>query len=137
MELADIKRLALASREIRVQVGDALAPRTITLRVPTKHQITLAALRSGMRSLQDDQAAAAVLERALLAGAVVAWSGVVVGDVLDTVPPHPQAQDALELEPGSVELLLDAKPEWAAALGRALMAKMAERNQARDTAEKN
>jgi hypothetical protein len=134
MDLADIKRLALAAREFSQPVGPEKAPRSITLRVPTQHQITLAALRSGMRSMADDQAATAVLERALLLGSVVAWSGVVVGDVL---PQHPQAKEALELEAGSVELLLDANPEWAATLGRALLAKMAERREVQDTAEKN
>jgi hypothetical protein len=134
MDLFDLKRLALTSREISVAVGPADALRHVTLRLPTKHETNLAALRSGMRDAENDKAATVVLQRALLVGSVVAWSGVVAGDVL---PHHPQAADPLLIEPGAVDLLLDAQPDWATTLGMALMTEMAARSVKQDTATKN
>lgn len=134
MELSDLKRLFTASREISVQVGGADAPRHITVRIPTQHELTLATCRSGMRSVADDGAATALLERLLLTGSVVAWSGVLVGDVL---PELPQAAEPLACEPGAVELLFDAKPEWAKTVWKELLDNLEKRRAVKDTAEKN
>ena len=50
---------------------------------------------------------------------------------------HANATDALDWDATAVELLLDAQPEWAEALGSALLDRMAQRREDRDTAEKN
>jgi hypothetical protein len=84
--------------------------------------------------IQNDQAAIVVLQRALLVAAVVGWVGVCVGDVLQG---HANATDALDWDATAVELLLDAQPEWAEALGNALLDRMAQRREDRDTAKKN
>jgi hypothetical protein len=132
MDLADLKRLATAAREFSVAVGEP--PRHITLRLPTQHQLVISARRSGLHNLQDDAAAHVVLQRNLLLLAMVAWSGVLVGDVL---PDYPQAGDALEFAPESAELWIDAHPAWEAELSAALMQRMAERKDVQDTAAKN
>lgn len=132
MDLADLKRLATAAREFSVAVGGP--PRHITLRLPTQHQLVLSARRSGLHNLQDDAAAHVVLQRNLLLLAMVAWSGVLVGDVL---PDYPQSGDALEFAPESAELWIDAHPAWEAELSAALMQRMAQRKDAQDTAAKN
>jgi len=134
MDLADLKRYATAAREFSVAVGAADAPRHITLRLPTQHEVVLAARRSGLHGVVDDAAAHVVLQRTLLLCAMVAWSGVVVGDVL---PEHPQASDALECSADAAALLLDAQPAWEQELGYALMERMAERKALKDTAAKN
>jgi hypothetical protein len=134
MELSDLKRLFTAAREISVQVGSADAPRNITVRLPTHHELTIATLRSGVRGVTDDLAATALLSRMLLTSSVVAWSGVLVGDVL---PDLPQAAEPLVCEPSAVELLFDAKPEWSETVWSALMESLAKRRAVQDTAEKN
>lgn len=134
MELADLKRLATAAREFSVSVGAAPAVRHITLRVPTDYELTLAVRRAGLHNVQDDSAAHLVLERALLGACVVAWSGVVVGDVL---PASDQAAQPLAHEEGVVPLVLDAQPEWAQALWAALVERLAQRRVDKDTAAKN
>lgn len=134
MDLHDLKRLALAAREFSVSVGPADAPRHITLRTPTQHEVVLAARRAGLHAVQDDAAAHVVLQRSLLLLAVVAWSGVLVADVL---PDHPQATDVLTCEADAVQLVIDAQPQWEAALGAALMERMSRRAQEKDTAAKN
>lgn len=134
MELSDLKRLFTAAREISVQVGTADAPRHITVRLPTQHELTLATCRSGMRAAADDGAATALLERMLLTSSVVAWSGVVLGDVL---PDLPQAAEPLACEAGAAELLFDAQPEWARTVWSALLDNLAKRRAVQDTAEKN
>jgi hypothetical protein len=134
MDLADLKRLATAAREFSVQVGAADAPRHITLRVPTQHELVVSARRSGIESIESDRAAMLVMTRALVLQAMVGFSGVVVGDVL---PDHPQAADALPCEPGAAELVLDAQPEWAKTLSDALMERLALRREQKDTAQKN
>ena len=134
MELSDLKRLFTAAREISVQVGSSDAPRHITVRIPTAHELTLATCRSGMRGVTDDAAATALLERTLLTSSVVAWSGVLVGDVL---PDLPQAAEPLACEPGAAELLFDAQPEWAKTVWNGLLDNLARRRAVQDTAAKN
>lgn len=134
MDLADLKRYATAAREFSVPVGAADSPRHITLRLPTQHEIVLAARRSGLHGVAEDAAAHVVLQRTLLLCSMVAWSGVVVGDVLAA---HAQGTDVLEWSPDAAALLLDAQPEWEQDLGSALMQRMAERKATKDTAAKN
>ena len=134
MEFADIKRMATAAREFSVAVGPADAPRYITLRVPTHHESVLAARRSGLHNLSADIAAHVVLQRALLLTSIVAWSGVLVVDVLEA---HADTQELLPMDPGAAELLLDSHPDWETVLGGALLERMAKRRALQDTAEKN
>ena len=135
MELADLKRFALAAREFSLAVGDpARHPAChVSLRIPTQHEVDVAARRSVVGA-GDDQAAHVVLSRSLLLLGVVGWSGVTVGDVL---PDSAEAADVLPYEPGAVELLLDAQPEWAQAMYTALIDRMVKRKEAKDTAAKN
>ena len=55
--------------------------------------------------------------RALLVLAVVGWSGVTVRHVL---PTH-ATDEAFDFEPGAVEVLFDAQPEWEGKLLQALL----------------
>jgi hypothetical protein len=134
MDFSDIKRLATAAREFSVAVGPGSAPRHITLRLPTHHESVLAARRSGLHHMELDSASHVVLQRTLLLAAIVAWSGVLVVDVLQE---HAQAAEPLPLEPGAAELLLDCHPEWETELGAQLLQRMAQRRAVQDTAEKN
>lgn len=134
MDLDTLKRRATAAREFQVAVGPQDALRQFTLRVPTPHEVKVAASRAGVASVLEDQAAHVLLQRALLLLAVVGWSGVTVGDVL---PQAEQSTDALELESGAVELVLDANPEWEKVLGNALYERMTQRRAQKDTAAKN
>lgn len=134
MDLADLKRLATAAREFSVPVGPEAAPRHITLRTPTDHELTLAARRAGMHQATDDVTATIILERALLCECIVAWSGVVIGDVL---PESDQAAEPLVHEAGAVPLVLDAQNDWAQTLWLALVERLAQRKAVKDTAEKN
>lgn len=134
MDLSDLKRHAIAAREFSVPVGAPDAPRHITLRMPTQHEVVLAARRSGLHGVDEDAAAHIVLQRTLLQLAMAGWSGVVVGDVL---PDHPEAAQPLEWSAGAAELLLDAQPDWGQTLGGALMERMAARKAQKDTAAKN
>ena len=95
MDLADIKRQALAAREFSLTVGGT---RHITLRAPTQHEIVLAARRAGLHLLDEDAAAQVLLQRSLLLLAVVSWAAVLLADVL---PAHEPAPDLLPFEPGS------------------------------------
>jgi hypothetical protein len=90
--------------------------------------------RSGLAAVVDDQAAHIILQRTLLLIAVVAWSGVLVSDVL---PSHAQAADALPWAEDAVAMLLDAQPDWEKELGAALMQRLADRKTKKDTAAKN
>lgn len=134
MDLEDIKRQALAARQFDVTVGPESAPRYISLRLPTRHEVVIASRRAGLHRMADDQAAHVVLQRALLQAAVIGWSRVTVGDVL---PDSPAADELLPHEPGAVELLLDAKPAWDERLGAELWTRLAERKASWESAAKN
>lgn len=134
MELEEIKRQALAARQFDETVGAEGAERYISLRLPTQHEVVLATRRAGLQRMADDMAATVVLQRALLVSAVIGWSRVTVGDVL---PDSAQAAELLVYEPGAVELLLDAKPDWEEQLGAALLHRLAQRRAVQDTAAKN
>jgi hypothetical protein len=131
MDLHELKRLHAAARQVDVSLGDA---RGMTLRLPTQHELTLATCRSGMRSMADDGAALAMLERILCTTSVVAWHGIRVGDVLSD---HPQAADALEYHADAVAVVFDAQPAWAKLVWEAMLEGMAQRKATQDTAAKN
>lgn len=124
-DIADLKRKAEAAREFVVRVGAA----SYTLRLPTRHEIDVAVLRSRGDA---DPALPAVLTRRLLEGAVVAWSGVTHQQLAPGA-----GSDTAELVPGAVALLLDNDPATAEALLEAFVTRSAERNARLEAAEKN
>lgn len=134
MDLADLKHRAQVARQFDVVVDhgvDGIGPVSITLRVPTRHEASVAYMESAGRV----KAASDVrFERALLLCAIVGWAGVRVRHVL---PDSPQASDAIELEPDAVALVLDAQPAWEDALLPELLARLTARNTALEAAEKN
>ncbi|MFO0453140.1 MAG: hypothetical protein ACK52I_31535 [Pseudomonadota bacterium] len=127
MDFADIARRAAAAREFTHTINAA----QFTLRLPTRHEATVALLRA---SGGGDFAAAAMVEfrRALLAAGIVGWGGIVVGDI---VPGG--GDESLPWAAAAVPLLLDNRPDYADALGEVYMARMAERTSATEAAEKN
>lgn len=129
--IADLKRATEAARETTLTVGAPGAGKTITLRVPTAHEVKLAGMRSGVAA-KTDVAALSVLERTLLCGAIVAWVNLVQTDVLPGAPAEP-----LPCLPEACALLLDAQPEWEQALSNALFAALAARVSIKAAAEKN
>lgn len=131
--LADLRRAFDAAREFTLYVGpdDATPRRSLTLRLPTEHEVRVASLRAGVRTMSDP-AALALLERQLLVQSVVGWAGMRRCDLL----PHEPA-DALEFHPGAVELLLDAQPEWFKQPAGELLERISARAQQRDAAAGN
>ena len=129
MDLADIQRLAIAARQFQ---AEPLAAGRVnaTLQIPTRHEVKLEMRRAGGN---DDAGSLVILERAMLQGFLVGWSGVLIKDVL---PGHPN-DDALPFEPAAVPLLLDAQPEWADAWSVQLFARMRAYREQQETAEKN
>lgn len=130
MDLHDIQRHALAQRELSEEVAPGVH---ITLRVPTRHEITVAGLRAGVHR-GDDGAALAVMQRALLEAAVVAWTQTVrVSHLL----PGAEDDGAVPYSAGAVPLLLDAQPAWAERLAARLTQGIADRDRQRDSAAGN
>lgn len=134
MELEDLRHRALAARQFEVIVEDGvdgIGEVTMTLRVPTRHESSVAYMDStgdGRRSVE------VRFERALLVRSVMAWSGVKVSHV---VPDSPQASDAIDLHPDAVALVLDAQPAWEDKLLPELVRRLGERYARLDTASKN
>lgn len=129
MDLDDLKRKAAAACE----TGHSIGPRSFTLRVPTRYQVSLVVARHGGTEGDQGQALFLIARRMLLEQALVGWAGVLVSDILPdsadaTAQPH---------EPGAVPLLLDAQPAWAGELSDRLVELIAERNQRQDSAAKN
>ena len=125
MDFADLMRRANAQRE---SVFDAGGGRSITLRLPTEHQMRVAVLRAG----RTDAAAWAVMQRALLEQGIVAWSGVTLADLLTN-----GGDEAVDWDAAAVPLLLDGRPDIATALAADLTRRMAERTAAKDAAAGN
>lgn len=128
MELADIQRQALAARQFSAQQAQGRV--SVTLQLPTRHETQLGLARAGG---SDDTARLLALDRLLLVAGVVAWSGVLIRDVL---PEHPN-DDPLPFEPAAVPLLLDAQPDWAAAWSAELFARLRTAREKQEAAEKN
>lgn len=130
MELDDIRRNALAARQFTLQVGGC----SFTLRLPTRHEASVAYTRVGRHDGEADSAAMVRWQRAILVPAVVGWSGVLLQHVL---PDEPGGTEPLPWEPAAVELVLDAQPEWDDQLTRALLDQLSKRRTVEDTAAKN
>lgn len=95
MDLQTLQARALAAREVTHTVGEI----TYRLRVPTRHDVLLAAQRTGAMQAAGDRAAMLVMQRALLDAAVVGWAGVRVHHVL---PPDRAAPKLARRWPGSL-----------------------------------
>lgn len=125
MDLDQIQRIARASREF----SDTHDGVTVTIRIPTRHEVRVALLQS---TASTPEAKLLDAQRTLLLAAVVAWSGVVVRHLVPDV-----ADDTLvDHEPLAVQILLDAQPQWTDRWQDLLVARMAERRRVEETAEK-
>lgn len=133
MDLQTLQARALAAREVTHTVGEI----TYRLRVPTRHDVLLAAQRTGAMQAAGGRAAMLVMQRALLDAAVVGWAGVRVHHVLPPDQCGAEAGTPLAWEPGAVPLLLDARPDDAQALADLMSARMAERTAAVEADAKN
>lgn len=128
-ELDYIARKARAAREFEHEV----APAKFNLRVPTKLESSIAFADALGDRRRRDSAVSLRFHRALLVLAVVGWSGVTVRHVL---PTH-ATDEAFDFEPGAVEVLFDAQPEWEGELLQALLDRISQRQAAEETAAKN
>lgn len=129
MDLQTLRDKALAAREITHTLGDV----TYRLRLPTPHEVLLAAHRTGVVG-QPAGAAYMVLMRAVLEAAVIGWQGL---RVLHVLPDEEGAQAPLAWEPGAVAVVLDSRPADARALGDFMSDSMAQRAAALEAATKN
>lgn len=129
MDLQTLREKALAAREIAHTVGDI----TYRLRLPTPHEVLLAAHRTGVVG-QPAGAAYMVLMRSVLESAVIGWQGLCVRHVL---PGDADGATPLAWEPGAVALVLDSRPADAKSLADALSDQMAQRAAALEAAAKN
>jgi hypothetical protein len=130
MDLHDIQRHALAQREVSEEVEPGIF---VTLRIPTRHEITVAGLRAGVHRGYD-AASLSVMQRTLLEQAVVAWTQTVR---LSHLLAAPDADEAVPYTPGAVPLLLDAQPAWAERLALRLTQGIADRDRSKDSAAGN
>lgn len=131
MDLATLQQRALAAREVAHTLGDVV----YRLRLPTGHEVLLAAHRTGVVG-QATGAAYLVLMRSVLEQAVIGWQGLRVRHVL----PADGGSDAdapLPYEPGAVATVLDARPADAQALADVLAERMAQRAAALEADAKN
>lgn len=133
MDLQTLQQRALAARELSHAVGEI----TYRLRVPTRHEVLLAAQRSGAMQAGGDRAALLVTQRAVLEAAIIGWTGARVRHVLPADQADGEADAPLPWEPGAVPLLLDAQPEAAQALADVINARMAQRAAAVEADAKN
>jgi len=133
MDLYTLQQRALAARELVHTVGGI----TYTLRVPTRHEVLLAAQRSGAMQAGGDRAALLVTQRAVLEAAVIGWTGARVCHVLPPDQAAGEADAPLPWEAGAVPLLLDARPDDAQALADVINQRMAARAAAVEADAKN
>lgn len=131
--LADLRRSFESQREFTLYVGpEADTPRrSLTLRLPTQHEVRVASLRAGVRNMSDP-AALALLERQLVIQCVVGWAGMRRSDLQLA-----DGAEALDFHPGAVDLLLDAQPDWFRQPAAELFERISRRDQERDAAAGN
>jgi len=128
MDLADIKRRAMAAREAPVTAGGF----TFTLRLPTQYEIDVEAARARLHGGEIDPAHLVIIRRRLLEQAVVAWSGVTWEHLAAG-----SGSTAADISQDAVALLLDSQPELAAELDAEFVSRLADRNTKRAEAAKN
>lgn len=137
MDLQTLQQRALAARELSHTIPSDQGDITYRLRVPTRHEVLLAAQRSGAMQAGGDRAALLVTQRAVLEAAVIGWQGARVRHVLPPDQAQSEADTPLPWEPGAVPLLLDAQPEAAQALAELINQRMAQRAAAVEADAKN
>lgn len=128
MDLADIKRRAVAAREAPFTARGF----TFTLRLPTQYEIDVEAARARLHGGEIDPAHLTIIRRRLLERAVVAWSGV----TWEHLAPGSGGAVA-DISQAAVALLLDSEPELAAELDAEFVSRLADRNTKRAEAAKN
>lgn len=133
MDLQALQQRAQAARELTHTIG----PIAYRLRIPTQHEVLLAAQRCGATQARADGASLLIMQRAVLEQAVIGWEGVRVRHVLPEDHAEGQGDNPLAWEPGAVSLLLDARPKDAQALADLVTQRMAERAQAAEVDAKN
>lgn len=131
MDKHDIRRKALAAREVSEEVAPGVV---ITLRLPTRQEVAVAAARSGVHGGGTGAEAGLVLmQRELLQAAIVAWGqGVKLSHLLPA-----EADDALAFDAELVPLLLDAQPAWEDKLRNRFVTERMARLARLEDAEKN
>jgi hypothetical protein len=131
MDKHDIRRKALAAREVSEEVEPGVA---ITLRLPTRQEVAVAAARAGVhRGGPDAEAGLVLMQRELLQAAVVGWGqGVKLSHLLPK-----EANDPLPWDADLVPLLLDAQPDWETKLRERFVTERLARQARMEDAEKN
>jgi hypothetical protein len=128
MDAADIRAAAQRAREFTHTIGE----RSFTLRAPTRTELRETIRAHGLMSASGDVLALPLLCHYLLLRGLVGWAGVRVCDLgysTDTAP-LPWSADA-------VQVLADAQPDWADAMGSALLAKSQARTAEAEADAKN
>lgn len=126
MDAADLKRKALASRQVQLEVAKSIS---FTLTLPTTLESSIAYSQA---SKPDDGATMPRFQRALVLLAVTGWSGVTANHVLTG-----EGAEAVPFDQSLTPVLLDAKPDWEEKLTHTLLDELAKRKEVRDTAVKN
>lgn len=133
MDLQALQQRALAARELTHTIGEI----EFRLRVPTRHEVLLAAQRAGALASTGDRASLLITQRAVLEAAVVGWTGARVRHVLPLEHAEGEGEAPLPWEPGAVPLLLDARPDDAQQLADIVSQRMAKRDAAVEADAKN
>lgn len=105
MDKHDIMRKARAARQFSVEVAPGVS---ITLQLPTRQEVAIAAARAGLHKEGAQAEGLVRVQRDLLQAAVVGWG---VGVTLQHVLPDEPAE-SLPFDADMVPLLLDAQPAW-------------------------
>lgn len=130
MDKHDIRRKALAAREVTEEVAPGVH---ITLRLPTRQEVSVAAARAGVHTPGNETAGLVIMQRDLMQAAVVGWGqGVKLSHLLPD-----QADDPLPFDADLVPLLLDAQPGWDDKLRERFVRERNARNARLEDAEKN
>lgn len=126
MDAADLKRKALAARQMTMDMGGGVS---ITLTLPTTLESSICYSQAAKH---EDGATMPRFQRGLVLIGITGWAGVTADHVLAG-----EGTDLVAFDPSLVEVLLDAHPDWEEKLTHGLLDELARRKAARDTAAKN
>lgn len=118
MDLAQLKARIEAARRVEHTLGAA----RFTLEVPPEQELRVLTARARAAGAEDSTSLMLAVTHAMLLGAVRGWEGVTVAHFLADGD-----AEAVPFEAGLVAPLMDAQPEWAAALTSVLYEKIAAR----------